>query len=486
MNQHISFFFAIGVILLAVGSAGCSLDHTGATAGQASGNQDLQAAANILGESLSNDESGIILSLNDALTTVSEDGFLTYNLPGNRPTTAAKRSGRGSETNYHHIYRKKNGIHNVSFKRKVQDALFSKTVTDSLRYRYQAENGTNIEFPQRYSNRIASIYYDARHKGRITTLNKQSRFVRQDTFLISELKASVLSVDGVHHGSGSIEITPDQKPSFKRAYELEINLLNINAPASAFNSKDDFWKDVNGTLSWQLTIGQGAGAKKMGGTIKMAGAGTAMLNFRSSSKKYQVNLNSGDVKDQEEEFEGRINSVDVAAQSITLLNGRTLYLTKETEIEQDDYTSLEAVENALNSGVNVWAEGEGGMQNGRFIVTEVEFEEEDTDDDDDEQDENSIEFDAMVTSVSIQMSSFVLGDQAVINIDENTVIDNDGDYMSLQEVAEALNDGLRVSAEGEARPDSQSEKAELTATEVKFEVVDQDDNDDDDNNSEED
>src|SRR5699024_11910541 len=119
---------------------------------------------------------------------------------------------------------------------------------------------------------------------------------------------------GVHHGSGSIEITPDQKPSFKRAYELEINLLNINAPASAFNSKDDFWKDVNGTLSWQLTIGQGAGAKKMGGTIKMAGAGTAMLNFRSSSKKYQVNLNSGDVKDQEEEFEGRINSVDVAAQ----------------------------------------------------------------------------------------------------------------------------------------------------------------------------
>src|SRR5699024_4951002 len=173
-------------------------------------------------------------------------------------------------------------------------------------------------------------------------------------------------------------------------------------------------------------------------------------------------------------------------QSITLLNGRTLYLTKETEIEQDDYTSLEAVENALNSGVNVWAEGEGGMQNGRFIVTEVEFEEEDTDDDDDEQDENSIEFDAMVTSVSIQMSSFVLGDQAVINIDENTVIDNDGDYMSLQEVAEALNDGLRVSAEGEARPDSQSEKAELTATEVKFEVVDQDDNDDDDNNSEED
>src|SRR5699024_10707364 len=268
MNQHISFFFAISARLLAVDSAGFILYQTGATAGQASGEQDLQAAANILAESVSNDECGIILSLNDARTAVSEEGFLTYDLPGNQANSSAKRSGRGNETNYQHIYRKKEGIHNVSFKRKVQDALFSKTVTDSLRYRYRAANGTNIEFPQRYSNRIASIYYDGRHKGRITTLNKQSCFVRQDTFLISELKASVLSVDGVHHGSGSIEITPDQKPSFKRAYELEINLLNINAPASAFNSTNNFWKDVNGTLSWQLTIGQGAGAKKMGGTIK--------------------------------------------------------------------------------------------------------------------------------------------------------------------------------------------------------------------------
>src|SRR5699024_10058558 len=143
------------------------------------------AAAKILGESLSNTESGVILSLNDALTAVSENEFVTNDSPNTQPDVHAKRSGRGSETGYHHIYRPKSGIHFITFKRQVQDALFSKKVADSLHYRYRTADGANIKFPRQQLNRIASIYYDARHEGRIATLNKQSHFVRQDTFLIS-------------------------------------------------------------------------------------------------------------------------------------------------------------------------------------------------------------------------------------------------------------------------------------------------------------
>lgn len=467
MKKQSHLYLVIALFFLAIGGTGCSLNNMNGADGPASGKEDLLAARRILAESLSSDESGVILSLNDALTSISENGFTTATYKGDH-------SGFGSETGYNHTYHNKTGIHVITFKRHVQDALFSKTVTDSLRYRYRASNGENIKFPQQHSNQIVSIYYDGRREGQITTLHKKSHFVRQDTFMIRGINTGLLEINGVHHGSGSIEVVPAKGPLFKRNYELEINLLNINATPNALNNNTDFWQNVSGTLSWQLKISHNGDSRKMGGTIKMSGAGIAMLIFRGNAQKYQVNLNSGDIKNPDIEFEGRVTVVDLTEQSVTLFNGRTLYLTSDTEIEQEAYASLEAVNEAMNNGITIRAEGEGGVQSGRFIVTEIEFEREDNDQDDDG---NKIEFDDVVSSVDVTGGVFTLFGKVTVAINNETTIEAGGDYLNLQEVADALANGLQVSAEGEAITNNEAGIADLTATDVEFEQIEPNNND---------
>lgn len=472
----------LGLFLLAVWTTACTLDDISGTDTGATGGTDVEAAGSILGESLSRDESGIILSLNDALTTVSENSFIAQN----PKALSADRSGRGSETNYRHSYRQQTGIHAVSFKRQVQDALFSKTVTDSMHYRYRSKNGTPIQYPRQNQNNISSIYFDGRHEGQISTLQKQSIFVRRDTFIISDINTPELSVNGMQHARGSIQVESKNQGSFQRNYKLEINLLDITVSEMAFNNSRNFWQHVSGTLSWQLHLdnqpGGGTNDKSMGGTIKLAGGGIALLNFRSSAKKLQINLSNGDIKDQEKEFEGRIASVNLSDQRISLVNGRILYLTSDTEIEEEDYTSLDEVQKDLNTGVHIWAEGEGMMQDGRFIVTEIEFEREDEDDDDDGDDDNGdeeyIEFEEDVSAVDVEAGIFTLAEEVTVLITSTTKIDDDGDYQTLQAVADALANGIKVQAEGEAWQNSPESPADLTAAEVEFKEIESDNEDD--------
>lgn len=469
MKKRPPFYIIAGLLLLFAGTTGCSLSGINSSNGRTASKETLMIARHILAESLSSDQSGLILSLNDAFTTVSENGFITAPYKGDH-------SGRGNETNYEHAYRPKSGLHIVSFKRKVQDALFSKIVSVNLRYRYRSENGKTIKFPQQHAGQIASIYYESRREGKITTLHKESHFVRQDTFLITGLNTPTVSISGVHHGTGTIKITPANAPPFKRTYRLEINLLNIRASAAAFNNSRNFWKKVSGTVSWQLRIGRGADSKKMGGTIKLGGAGMALINYRGSGS-YRINLNNGDLKERDEEFEGRIIKVNVAEKSITLYGGRTLYLTSHTEIDQEAYTSLQAVSNAMARGIKIWTEGKGDMQNSRFIVKEIEFEKEGSEPDDDA--ENRVEFDDIVSSVNIAAGTFTLFGKVTVAINKGTTISEDGDYTNLQEVADALESGLQVSAEGEAVTGSDAGQADIMAIEVEFEQVDQNNDEED-------
>lgn len=463
----LKFLFAVTFVLAA--AAGCTLDDVTGTNNRASSEEDIMAAGQILGEALSSDESGIILSLNDALTTFSEEQFTTS-------VTVASRSGRGQETDYQHSYRQKTGIHTVSFNRQVNGALFNKMVNDSLHYRFRNGAGDNVALPQQNRDRIASIYFDGRREGEITTLRKQSNFVRQDTIVINGFNSPKLSINGVHHGEGTMKLKPTNKTAFNRSYGLEINLLNISVSQSALSKPDKLWKEVSGTLSWQLSIGNNtASPKKLGGTIKLAGSGIAELNFQQSSVKYQVNLNNGDVKNQATEFEGPIASIDLAAQSLTLRSGRTLYLTAETNIDSEDFASLQAAKNSL-SNEPVWAEGNGRVEGDRFIVSEIEFERED--DEDDENEKNTVEFEESVTAVDIANQTFTLGGRVVVQINNETEIDSEGDFKTLQEVSDALSDGTNITAEGEATENTGTSTADLTAVELEFKKTD--------NNSEED
>lgn len=444
--------------------AGCTLDTTSAGEGTLT-EEDLQATGEVLGEALSSDNSGVLLSLNDALTSISSQDFI----PATHSSTLQNlRSGRGDERNYQYRYDQNSGIHNISFDRVVNQPLFSKTVTDTLNYIFKDAGGNVIELPREESNHIESITYNGRREGEIITSEKNSYFVRRDTFLVDGVSdaSAVLSIDGVHNSEGVIDIdTPTD--NFRRNYELEINFLNIEIRKSA-TGNINFRRGVTGTQSWEMTvsrIGNGrTGSQTLRGTIELSGDGTALLRFQNAFQRYQINLNDGDVKNQDEEFEGQVQSVNLSQQNFTLLNGRTIYLNENTEIDDDDYPSLEAVQQAINNEFFVWAEGEGELQDGQFVAEEVEFENEDNDDE-----EGSIEFEERVTSVNLTASTFTLAGSAIVKVTEETIFDDDGDYQTLQAVSEALNNGLEIEAEGNAYEAIDDPSVDLIATEVEFE-----------------
>jgi hypothetical protein len=482
MNSYHKFLISAAVLALLLAAAGCTLDDVSSTNSETITEQDLQAAGEILGESLSSDNSGILLSLTDALTNFSSTNFTSSQNKTGTPTTQDDRSGRGGETDYSYSYDQRTGTHTISFRREVNRPLFSKKVIDTLNYILKDANGSFIEFPDKKAERIEFIDYNANREGEIITPRKNSFFVRTDTFLIDGVSDAtpVLAIDGVHNSNGNIKVSnPARNRNFERSYELEINFLSIKIEKPA-SGDIDLSRGVTGTLSWEMTIRKtangSASSKTLRGTIEMSGDGTALLRFQNVLKRFQVNLNNGDIKDQDEEFEGQVQAVNISEKSITLVNGRNIYLTDNTEIDNDDFSSLEEVQQAIDSDTFVWAEGEGYVNDNKFYAEEIEFERED----DEDETEEEIEFEEWVSSVDLENQTFTLAQNAVVAVTENTNIEDNGDYLTLQQVADALENDMLVKADGSALEETDNPDIDLTAVTVEFDREEQEDDNDND------
>lgn len=453
--------------------------------------EDLLAASEILGESLSDETSGVMGTLNDALTGISSEGFVPEGLAKRSMKDDDDNSGRGQESNFSYSYDPETGTHTLSFMRSVNKPNFSKSVTDTLKYIFTDNSGAFIAEPRVNRDRIESIDFTGFREGTLDSRRRNSFFVRTDSFLIDGVSQTsrILNIDGVHNGRGNAEVTKNDGAILERTYTLQINFLNIEIDKSIVQQNQSLEQGVTGTLTWEMIIqktNNGSETEKtIRGTIEMNGDGTALLRFNRFEKLFQVNLNDGKIRDQEHEFEGRVTSVNLDHNTFTLSNGRVIRITETTEIEDDgDFFSLQEVAQALPGNPNISAEGEGFIRDGVFIAEEVEFE---IDDDSDSTDSDE-EFEGIVSSVNLSAQTFTLANGLVVQIADNTEIEDDGDYLTLEEAAQALEQGITVEAEGEGfwSENSSETSADLIAIEVEFEDAESDDNDNDEGENEED
>ncbi|MDR9417087.1 MAG: hypothetical protein RI564_12450, partial [Gracilimonas sp.] len=86
--------------------------------------EEIEAASQILGQALSDDNEGVFSSLNDALTTVSSSGFgsesrMKMDDDDDEEEESDNYSGRGGEHNYQHDYDRQTGTHTISFDRSI-------------------------------------------------------------------------------------------------------------------------------------------------------------------------------------------------------------------------------------------------------------------------------------------------------------------------------------------------------------------------------
>lgn len=209
------------------------------------------------------------------------------------------------------------------------------------------------------------------------------------------------------------------------------------------------------------------------GSINLLGL---TIGLAASSGETELEEESEDVKG-EVEFEGIVQSVNLDANSFTLTNSTVVRIVEGTEIEDssgdnDSLASLSAVADALAAGNTVKAKGEGVIEVAEPLTIdaiEVEFkvikEEENLP-------QGEIEFEGKVTSVDVSGNTFTLADGTVVSMTNTTIINPEGDLLTLQAVSDAVAAGKDVKAEGDATGSTPS----LTAVDVKFEVEEEEEN----------
>ncbi|MGK7370625.1 MAG: hypothetical protein ACNS64_10445, partial [Candidatus Halalkalibacterium sp. M3_1C_030] len=306
--------WAFSLIALLILISGCSISGINKQEEEIT-QEDLQAASRILGESLSDETSGVMGSLTDAITGISSDGFVR--------TTSAKsmsdddeNSGRGRESNFSYSYDPETGTHTLAFLRSITKPDFSKSVKDTLKYIFTDNNGSFIAAPRVNRDRIETIDFKGWREGMLNSPRRNSFFVRQDTFLIDGVSqaSNLLLIDGVHNGEGNFRGTNGQGNTLERDYQLEINFLNVQIDKEIVSQNQSLEQGVTGTLTYEMVVEKtnngSSSTKTLRGTIEMNGDGTALLRFERFQKLFQINLDDGDVHDHDDEFEGRVTSVN--------------------------------------------------------------------------------------------------------------------------------------------------------------------------------
>ncbi len=168
-------------------------------------------------------------------------------------------------------------------------------------------------------------------------------------------------------------------------------------------------------------------------------------------------------------------------------------MNNQTEIDGNKgINTLQEIADALDNGDQVDAEGEYYIEGGENIVIEMELDverrDDDEDDDDgengddgDDDDEDREEFDFEGAISSVTSTTFTLNGQT-FTVNDQTDIDGNKGVNTLQEIADALDNGDQVDAEGEYY----IEGGENIVIEMELDVERRDDDEGDDNSDDND
>ncbi|MDX1590373.1 MAG: DUF5666 domain-containing protein [Balneolaceae bacterium] len=451
--------FLAFLALFLFGTISCTIDNLDNGSLPLSENE-LRIAGQIIGESVSESENGVLSNFPEAFAIPDQNGLqqgLTFF--SLRPIENLQ--------NYTYQYEPTSGRHTVEYTR--EQAVFNQIVTTdvSLNYIFRDGNGNILENPVSRADEIESVEFFSMKSGRIETPDKLSIFSRNDQFFIDGLSETSpnLLIDGIHSGEGFFSRVQTAGNRLEREYILDMNFLNVSINKNAVQTNRNFRTGVNGALSYESTIREGqsgsGGTKIVNGTLEFTGDGTALLKFRNFFDVFRVRLDQGTVFD-DDEFEGRVTQVDLSQSIIQLANGQRIRITPETLIEDGgDYFSLSEVANALTESVRIEAEGEYIKDQGStnlWTAQTVEFEEE------------SNQFEEQVVSVNLTENSFTVQSGDVFILTEASVIENDGDFLTLEEVQNAVASGVPVFADGDFQSDNESGSLIVDQVEFTFNV----------------
>lgn len=261
---------------------------------------DLGIAAEVVGESLSDQHSGAMTGLYDALSSVDANG-IRYGNASAFKATENRHFGRGSETDYDYEYDPETGTHTIDFTRSVDRDKFTKSVTGHLEYIFADPEGIFVVFPKAHKDSIETIDFKGTREGESEGLRFETEFTRVDTFFFSGLHetSDLLQFDGTHFGEGTRIRTPENRPEITTEYEVNFEFIDITIDKAVVEDNGTLEEGVTGTVNYSLVFtGTNGGQdrdKVVEGTIEFMGDGTGLLRFKRFAKIFRLSLHDGEV-----------------------------------------------------------------------------------------------------------------------------------------------------------------------------------------------
>lgn len=263
--------------------------------------EDLEIAAEVVGESLSDQNSGAMSSLYDALSTVDATGIRYRNHGSSK---AKQEFGRGSETDYEYQYDPESGTHTIDFTRSVDRPNFSKSIEGHLEYIFADPEGTFVVFPRAHKDSVETVDYKGTREGESSGLRFESYFTRIDTFFLSGLHETneFFRFNGTHLSEGTRIRKPAERPEFTTEYEVNFEFIDINIDKAIVEANGTLEEGVTGTVHYSLlftgTNDNQNRDKDIEGTIEFMGDGTGLLRFKKFAKIFRLSLNDGEVTEE--------------------------------------------------------------------------------------------------------------------------------------------------------------------------------------------
>ncbi len=265
--------------------------------------EELEIAGEIIGASLSEEQDGVLSSVYDAFSNVSQTGisYADPNMTMQKSSAGSMdRPGRGGEKNYSVDYNPETGEHTVSFDRSFEGPNLEKSMSVLNTYIFTDVDQEFLEFPRRDSEMIETIDFKGMRTGSAETERRSSSFTRTDTLFASGIsnESAILTIDGKHNGEGQMSIElPRLERSGERTFEVEFIFQNIQIDKAIVRENGNLEEGITGLITYSMEMTKTKDGdtreKSLSGTIELTGDGSALLRFDRFKKTFLVRLRDG-------------------------------------------------------------------------------------------------------------------------------------------------------------------------------------------------
>lgn len=266
--------------------------------------EELEIAGEIIGSSLSEEQGGILSSVYDAFSNVSQAG-ISYsggNQTMQKSASDPNNSDRGGESAYSGSYNPETGEHTVSFTRSFEGPNLTKNLSVLNSYIFTDVNQEFLQWPRHQQDTIETIDFKGLRSGSAESERRSQSFTRADTLFASGFsdESTILTIDGNHSGQGQMTVNlPRLERSGERTFNVKFDFQNIQIDKVIVRENGNLEEGITGLITYQMQMERTKDGntveKNLNGTIELTGDGSALLRFDRFNKTLRIAIRSGSV-----------------------------------------------------------------------------------------------------------------------------------------------------------------------------------------------